>query len=254
MDLISPLLSDPGTPRVTTYTSAGRMELSAETLANWVAKVANLLTSMGLDEGDTVALQAEPGWQPLTVAVGCWRCGIAIADAPLKGGDATDQRDVATADWDEFAAVFTDSLDVASAADAAGVAEIYVLSTDPFGRGVEESGGELPFGINDYSPELRIQPDLYSGPQVEDHALVVLPGGAIGLEELGTLGESLNDGERVVTGPWNNVAELAGALTPLARGGSLVMSTDSSEERLNELAEKEKATAWNLRAPAVELG
>ncbi|MDN6326143.1 MAG: TIGR03089 family protein, partial [Corynebacterium sp.] len=36
MDLLSPFLAtDPASPRLTTYTDAGRMELSAATLANW---------------------------------------------------------------------------------------------------------------------------------------------------------------------------------------------------------------------------
>ena len=39
MDALSALLTDPAAPRLTTYTDAGRMELSGQTLQNWQAKV-----------------------------------------------------------------------------------------------------------------------------------------------------------------------------------------------------------------------
>lgn len=227
MDLISDLLNDPAAPRLTTYTEAGRMELSGITLANWQAKVANLLTSIGVGEGDTVAIAAAPGWQPACIAVGAWKVGASISDA--NSG--------------EPAVLFTDSLELAEGFEdspaGASVQEIYLLSSDPFGRGVEEAGGDVPFGINDFSPELRVHPDAFMGsaPRFPSADVDVVRAAAEQLETEHGIGR----GARVVMGPWDDVRGLARCLSPLLVGGSVVMSTDSHPARLEELKDTEKA-------------
>lgn len=227
MDLISDLLNDPAAPRLTTYTEAGRMELSGITLANWQAKVANLLTSIGVGEGDTVAIAAAPGWQPACIAVGAWKVGASISDA--NSG--------------EPAVLFTDSLELAEGFEdspaGASVQEIYLLSSDPFGRGVEEAGGDVPFGINDFSPELRVHPDAFMGsaPRFPSADVDVVRAAAEQLEAEHGIGH----GARVVMGPWDDVRGLTRCLSPLLIGGSVVMSTDSHPARLEELRDTEKA-------------
>ena len=227
MDLISDLLNDPAAPRLTTYTEAGRMELSGITLANWQAKVANLLTSIGVGEGDTVAIAAAPGWQPACIAVGAWKVGASISDA--NSGQP--------------AVLFTDSLELAEGFEdspaGASVQEIYLLSADPFGRGVEEAGGDVPFGINDFSPELRVHPDAFMGsaPQSPSSDVDVVRAAAEQLEAE----HGITRGARVVMGPWDDVLGLARCLSPLLIGGSVVMSTDSNSARLEELKDTEKA-------------
>lgn len=230
MDLIAPLLIDPATPRLTTYTDAGRMELSGITLANWQSKVANLLTSVGVSAGDTIAVSAVPGWQPAVIAIGAWRVGAAVVDAsPSSDNDATSPLPKI---------LFTDSLDLAENFEdterGAEVEETYLLSSDPFGRGVEESGGDVPFGINDFSPELRVQPDAFVGPEPTDETadLEELQGYATEL--------ALTAGIRVLTGAWNDVAGLKRCLSPLVVGGSVVVTTDDSSERLISLSDSEK--------------
>lgn len=223
MDLISPLLQDPATPRLTTYTEAGRMELSGITLANWQAKVANLLLSIGVGEGDTVAIAAAPGWQSACVAVGAWKLGASISDA-TSGSPVV---------------LFTDSLELAEEFEdspaGADVREIYLLSTDPFGRGVEEAGGDVPFGINDFSPELRVQPDAFMGqaPSAPSADLEILQQAASDLE--------LISGVRAVMSAWSDTAGLARCLSPLLLGGSVVVSTDADPARLEDLRGTEKA-------------
>ena len=227
MDLIADLLNDPAAPRLTTYTEAGRMELSGITLANWQAKVANLLTSIGVGEGDTVAIAAAPGWQPACIAVGAWKVGASISDA--NSG--------------EPAVLFTDSLELAEGFEdsptGASVQEVYLLSSDPFGRGVEEAGGDVPFGINDFSPELRVHPDAFMGsaPLNPSADVDVVRTAAEQLETEHGIGR----GARVVRGPWDDVHGLARCLSPLLVGGSVVMSTDSHPARLEELKDTEKA-------------
>ena len=223
MDLITPLLDEPAAPRLTTYTEAGRMELSGITLANWQSKVANLLLSLGVGEGDSVAIAAAPGWQPACVAIGAWKVGALVIDASTGTPDV----------------LFTDSLQLAEEFEdspaGAQVREVYLLSSDPFGRGVEEAGGEVPFGINDFSPELRVQPDAFMGtapviPSADQAKL------QMSLEQL-----EVTEGARVVCGAWDDVAGLIRCLSPLLAGGSVVVSTDASPERLAELQDTEKA-------------
>ncbi|RAV31792.1 TIGR03089 family protein [Corynebacterium heidelbergense] len=227
MDLIAPLLTNPASPRVTTYTPEGRAELSAETLANWSAKAANLLVELDLGAGDRVAVAAATGWQPITVALGAWRVGAAI----------TEWR----SDQEEPGALFTDSIEVAEAAAEAGVPEVYVLSTDPLGRAVWEPGRQ-PFGLNDYAEELRMQPDAYSGARVDGQPLLYGEDGPLFAQDFfARASTELPHGGRVLQTGWSSTAGMCEALLPLFAGGSVVLSTDCAPERLQQLADVEKA-------------
>lgn len=259
MDALSALLNDPAAPRLTTYTDAGRMELSAQTLQNWQSKVANLLLDLGAGPGSVIVCDAEPGWQPVTIAVGAWLIGATVVDA--RGPLPDSLSDAAPP-----VAAFTDSVELAEqladeglgGLDTVGglgdigelgepIEEVFVLSTDPFGRGVTESGGELPFGLNDFSPELRVQPDAFLGTAAPaDAGRVLAASGGGQLTEGQWLATAKDDdgaadGERVIFGPWDNAVELAETLRPWATGGAVVMSTDAAPERLAELGEAENA-------------
>lgn len=259
MDALSALLTDPAAPRLTTYTEAGRMELSGQTLQNWQAKVANLLLGLGAEPGSVIICDAEPGWQPVTIAVGAWLIGATVVDA--RGPLPDSLSDAAGPP----VAAFTDSVGLAErladeglgGLDVAGldnlgelgepVEEVFVLSTDPFGRGVTESGGELPFGLNDFSPELRVQPDAFLGsaaPADAGRVLAASGGGQLTEGQWLTTAkddDGAADGERVIFGPWDNAVQLAETLRPWAAGGAVVMSTDASPARLAELAASENA-------------
>lgn len=257
MDALSALLTDPAAPRLTTYTEAGRMELSGQTLQNWQSKVANLLLGLGAGPGSVIVCDAEPGWQPVTIAVGAWLIGATVVDA--RGPLPDSLSDAAGPP----VAAFTDSVELAEQLADEGLAgrdvvdgfvelgepieEVFVLSTDPFGRGVTESGGELPFGLNDFSPELRVQPDAFLGTAARADAGRVLAASGGGQLTEGQWvaaakdGDGNADGERLVFGPWDNAVELAETLRPWAAGGAVVISTDASPERLAELAAAENA-------------
>lgn len=227
IDLTAPLLAaDPSAPRLTTYTDAGRMELSGTTCANWQAKVANLLLSLGTQPGDRIAVTAAAGWQPAMIALGAWRIGATLIDgAENANGNATDSA--------EPVAFITDDPTLAADSDCD---HIYLLSADPFGRGVAESGGDVPFGVEDFSPELRVHPDAYLGPDF-GAATARLDSAASPFPS-----ELPPEGSRVLCGPWSNVAELATALAPLATGGSVVVTTDTTPERIQHLLAVENAT------------
>jgi uncharacterized protein (TIGR03089 family) len=68
-------------PVLTYYDDATgeRTELSAATLANWVAKTANLLVDgLGLGPGSVAAVRLPAHWQTAAVLLGCWSAGLTI--------------------------------------------------------------------------------------------------------------------------------------------------------------------------------
>jgi uncharacterized protein (TIGR03089 family) len=82
--LAAALAARPDQPLITFYDDATgeRAELSAATLANWVAKTANmLLDGLGLVPGDVAAVRLPPHWQTAAVLLGCWATGLTIDPA-----------------------------------------------------------------------------------------------------------------------------------------------------------------------------
>lgn len=223
------LASDAASPRLTTYTDAGRMELSAETVANWAAKGGNLMVAeLGLAPGDVVAVDAPADWMPAVLVLGCWRAGVAVCapDSPA---------------FNSAAALLTTDADAHPDFDG----EVLLLSTDPFGRGVGEAGGDVPFGVVDLSPELRVQGDRYAGPETgEDAVLLVDASGTTvtGTDLKGRAVERHGEGVRAVGAAWSDTDGLVDCLLPLFTGGSVVVSTDPATERLAQLADTEHGT------------
>lgn len=259
MDIIAPLLAaDPASPRLTTYTESGRMELSVQTLGNWINKVANLLVENGIGAGSRVAIDCEPGWMPLTVVLGCWRVGAevctAVDAATLFDGDAAPPALLFTDDA-ERAEAFLDAAEQAAntgggtatgaMSSAVSGAEAYLLSRDPFGRGVEESGGQVPFGIGDFSPEVRVQPDAFFGPDLPVDLTHVVTARA-SAAQAGSL--TAKAGARVVCPGWRTPLEMQQVLAPLLSGGSVVMTTDTTQDAMAQLVRTERADYFVSRA------
>src|SRR5829696_4614325 len=74
---------DPARPLVTFYddSTGERVELSATTLDNWVAKTANLLQDeFDVGPGRSVAVALPVHWQTAAVLLGVWSCGAAVVD------------------------------------------------------------------------------------------------------------------------------------------------------------------------------
>lgn len=234
MDLLHHLLAaDPAAPRLTFYdeTHGTRMDFSAQTVDNWVAKIANMLEEeLELSAADdaAVALDLPAGWQAAVITLGALATGIPysfISPAETSGDDAT-----------RYDAVFTspDKYEAYASTSGAGDAEggiadraIVLVTADAFGRGVAELGEEVPPGAIDFSPTVRFYGDQYFGPTQPLPELVDTRGATA---------------QRVLSLGWDSTNGFADAvLRPLASGGSVVVVTGmASLERLASIARDEK--------------
>src|SRR5258706_12793598 len=110
-----------------------RVELSGATLANWVAKTANLLVDgLALQPGQVAAVRLPAHWQTAAVLLGCWSVGLTV---DLAGSAAADVA---------FVAGFDES---GPAAD-----ETYALSLAPLGLPFRSGP---PPGTLDFTIEVR---------------------------------------------------------------------------------------------------
>ncbi|WP_117210480.1 TIGR03089 family protein [Allorhizocola rhizosphaerae] len=82
--------SDPARPCLTWYGPDERTELSGATLANWVAKTANLLVDeLGLGPSDVAAVKLPPHWQTSSIMLACWTAGLSISHSDSVTADVT---------------------------------------------------------------------------------------------------------------------------------------------------------------------
>ena len=230
--LAAALLRDPAGPLLTYYDDATgeRTELSATSLANWVAKTANLLRDdLGAAQGDRVAVLLPAHWQAAAILLGAWTAAAVVATNPDGAAVA-------------FATV--ERLPEAAAAD-----EVFALSLAPLGRGFADGP---PPGARDYSVEVLTMADRWSGRPVPD-AVPALEAGRstvtagdlveIALRRAAELG--LVAGDRVLsTQPWTSPTTwLDGLLVPLAAAASVVLVANPEDDRLIAKVEAERVTA-----------
>ena len=225
MELLQHLLSaDAAAPRLSVYNEADgtRMDFSAQTLDNWASKIANmLLEELDLEPGGEARIRIDlpVSWQAAVIALGALAAGVDfdITDGTPRSGDAAANTP---------AVVFTSPESFA----AGGVpgADTVLVTQDPFGRGVVESGGELPLGTIDFGPTVRFYGDQFYG------RTTPLP----------QLFPTDFEAERVLSQGWQDFASFQRAvLEPLAAGGSaVVVSGLCSADRLEEIASHEKVT------------
>jgi uncharacterized protein (TIGR03089 family) len=134
---------DPTRPLLTFYDDATgeRTELSGATLANWVAKTANLLVDgVGLGNSDRALVLLPAHWQSAAVLLGCWSAGLTV----MSGGDLDGVPDIA------FVA--------ADRASEVTVGERYALGLHPFGLPLRD----VPPGYADFSVEVRGYGDRFT--------------------------------------------------------------------------------------------
>lgn len=233
MELLKELLAaDPSVPRLTCYdeTTGGRTDLSAITMDNWASKIANMLhDEFDLDPGDSAWIDLPPIWQAACIVVGAERAGIELSDEdPLVVFTSVGK----LSEWEEK---FPD-------------AYLAAVTDDVFGRGVVETGGEIPPGVVDFGPEVRLHPDAYIGMGPE--AGQVLLDGATP-EELGARAKDaagaagLDDGARVISGGWSGGPSadewIRSVLAAWSVGGAAVIVRGGDDERMARIAEIEKA-------------
>jgi len=233
---------DPARPLLTYYddSTGERVELSATTLDNWVAKTANLLQDeFDVGPGGTVAVALPVHWQTAAVLLGVWSCGAAVLDgAPEDDGGLTGV-DVVLAAQDRLAAIEEEDIE----------AELLGLSLHPLGGGMAGYTGQA----RDFALEVRTAGDRFAPYSPPDPAAIGLLAGGLELT-LGGLVEAAGElAARLGIGPDDRilvdaqVAEEAGPvawlLAPLAAGASLVLCRYPFAERLPERAAAERVTA-----------
>jgi uncharacterized protein (TIGR03089 family) len=221
------LAADPGRPLVTFYddVTGERTELSVATWANWVAKVSSLLSDeLGLERGDAVLVDLPAHWLGTVVLGAAWSCGLLVVwdddsvDAVVTGPDGLDL-------WAPVAA------------QVPVVATALQPLAGPFPNGV-------PAGVHDLGVEVWGQPDSFVAfDQPEDGDLAVAGATQAELWRSAAAGDHLIDGGRLLSE--SNPASppgLASLTEPLVRGGSLVLVTQASAERLERIAADERVT------------
>lgn len=228
--LLAPVLAaDARRPLITFYDDATgeRLEFSGETLANWVAKTANLLRDeCDVEPGTRVAVLLPAHWQTAVALLGAWWNGAVVTADPTGA-------EVALADDEHL--------------DAAGAAALVVgFSLDAFGRPL----AGLPGDAVDYASEVRMHGDAFA-------PLQPVPGDAPALEVasvddvVGTARRRAAElgydaGARVLSvADWPLALSgglIDGLLAVLAAGGSLVQVRHPDPAALDRRAEVERVT------------
>jgi uncharacterized protein (TIGR03089 family) len=225
------LAADPGRPFVTYYDEASgeRSELSAKSLANWVAKTHHLLgTELGLGAGDTALIALPAHWISLPALLGCLTAGLALTTA---AGDA----DIAF-------------VSPATASAAAGIPDVYAVAPDSAAVGF---GPAPPAGVQDFVVAVRPQEDKWPGVRFgagpDDPCMAGMYRGEVAADSRARAAElGLTPGARVLsTRDWTGYADWIDALlAPLAVGGSVVYVRNGTDpEVLERRAKQERVTA-----------
>lgn len=147
--------ADPARPLLTWYDDATgeRTELSGATLANWLAKTANLLVDgCGLAPGDAATVDVPPHWQSAAVLLGCWSAGLRVVDPAATAAGAPDP----AAPPAEVVFAAADRLD----RYLGRVAELYGLALAPLAAPM----GRVPAGAVDFVTAVRAYGDHFTPP------------------------------------------------------------------------------------------
>nr|WP_255669172.1 TIGR03089 family protein [Aeromicrobium duanguangcaii] len=212
---LATVLTPSPAPVVTYYdvSTGERVELSGVTLANWVAKVANLLVDeLDAERGTRVRIGLPSHWLRAVWLLGAWRVGAIVtdhaADIGLSGPELEADEPVRLA-----------------------------ASLRPLGgRFAQEPAGFLDTAIHvPASPDVFIDLD----PPTPDDVAIDLDGRSLTHAEL-LAGPRLT--ERVVREPQPLAADAADLAAALAGGGSLVIVAGARPEDLERIAAQERAT------------
>ncbi|MDQ2749398.1 MAG: TIGR03089 family protein [Actinomycetota bacterium] len=225
------LAAEPGRPFITYYdeASAERSELSAKSLANWVAKTHHLLgTELGLGPGDTALIALPAHWISVPALLGCLTAGLALTSTP-------GQADVAF-------------VCPATAPDAHGIPDVYAIAPDSAAVGF---GAAPPAGLADFVVAVRPQEDKWPGVRFgagpDDPCMAGRSRAQVAADARARAAElGLRPGARVLsTRDWTGPADwIDTLLAPLAVGGSAVYVRNCADPAvLERRAAQERVTA-----------
>ncbi|MGY1781214.1 TIGR03089 family protein [Geodermatophilus sp. SYSU D01036] len=239
--LAAALRRGPAAPLVTAYDDATgeRVELSGATLANWVAKTANLLQDeFDVGPGSTVAVALPVHWQTAAVLLGVWSCGAAVLDTAVEDDGGIDAADVVLAAQDRLEAL-----------EEQDPPELLGLSLHPLGLGMTGYAGPA----RDFALEVRAHGDVFTPHTPLDPASPGLLAGGLeltlgGLTEAATalagrLGITAGDRVLVDDATAAEAGPVAWLLAPLAAGASIVLCRNADPAALGGRAEAERVTA-----------
>jgi uncharacterized protein (TIGR03089 family) len=208
-------------PLMTFYDDATgeRTELSAATLANWVAKTANLLVDgLGLGPGDVAAVRLPPHWQTAAVLLGCWSAGLAV-----------DQRRDGTGADVGFVTV--------DAHVPAG--ETYALALAPMGMPFRAGP---PPGTLDFVVEVRVHGDHFAAPPIDPHR-PALADGTTHADLAATAPGMPGQGRVLIDGDAYPDPQ-SWLVAPLVAGTSVVLCRNLDRGLLATRLATEQATTW----------
>ncbi|HEY0167864.1 MAG TPA: TIGR03089 family protein [Jatrophihabitans sp.] len=228
------LAADPGGPLVTFYDDASgeRAELSAKSLANWIAKTHFLLVDeLGAAVGDRAFIRLPVHWLAAPILLGCWYAGLEVVSEPA---DAT----VAFGDADSLLQALPSSqlrrLDGAFAVSLLSMAR---PSTPPPDM-ADYASSVRPMPDNWAEVRAQAEPDQ---PALDGRSRAELGQAASqAAHELG-----LEPGGRLMwTAPWAGPQDwTASLLAPLAVGGSVVLVRNPDPAKAAARAAAERSTA-----------
>ncbi|MGY5885438.1 TIGR03089 family protein [Modestobacter lacusdianchii] len=239
--LTAALRREPAAPLVTFYddVSGERTELSATTLANWVAKTANLLQEeFDVGPGSTVGLALPVHWQTAAVLLGVWSCGAVVWETAAEDDDRLVDADLVLAAADRLPPL-----------EELGLEELLGLSLHPLGMGMTGYTGPA----RDFALEVRAHGDVFTPWQPVDPAAPGLRAGALELT-LGGLVDAaaelaarlgISAGDRVLVDERTAVeaGPVAWLLALLSAGASLVLCRSAAPAGLAHRAATERVTA-----------
>jgi uncharacterized protein (TIGR03089 family) len=240
--LAAALRRDAAAPLVTFYDDATgeRVELSATTLANWVAKTANLLQDeFDISIGSLVAVALPVHWQTAAALLATWSCGAAVLETAAEDEGRLSGADVVLAEQSRLYPL----QEVVDGDLLVG------FSLHPLGQGMTDYVGPA----RDFAAEVRVHGDAFVPIAPPDPAAPGLVAGGLNLT-LGDLGAAaaelaerlgMASGDRVLVD--EQVAMETGPITwllaPLAAGASLVLCRNAAPDALAARASSERVTA-----------
>ncbi len=225
--------ANPAQPLLTFYDDATgeRVELSAATTANWVAKTANLLQDgLAVEPGDRVALLLPLHWQATVLLFACWSVG-AVVTLDSDGADV-----VVLAEDDGLAPART-----------GGARDVVGLSLRPLGAPLTHAVA----GVTDFAREVLGYPDEFAPYGPVDGGSPALRVGGEEWTGQALAGEATEAAGRVrvpsrvltVVVYDDEPSIRLGLLAPVAAGGSIVMCRNADDTRLADRAAIEQVTA-----------
>ncbi|CAN5639067.1 TIGR03089 family protein [soil metagenome] len=223
------LAADPGSPLITSYDDATgeRAELSAKSVANWIAKTHFLLTDeVGAVPGQRVFVTLPVHWLAAPILFGAWFAGLEVVTDPASA-------DVVFGDAPTLAGLELPDVD-----------DIFAVSLLSMARSAEPPPGAL-----DYAAAARPQPDNWNSVRAQATASLPALDGvsrsqlAVQAGELAAEAGLANAGRLLYSGAeFGAAAWLLALLAPLAVGGSTVLVRNPDPEKMAARVISEQVT------------